>query len=197
MGLTATLMPTLEELCILAKEFRQYRGGSMTITWDDTENDLYLRADEIAFRVQTWHPLGKVESLSARTLKVFLLQAYALQAAALLYIHRLKYPAGISEEADRIALAKACEILAHLSAPPEELRMSTLPAFVAACEMSTENDRATAISIFDGIYLSRKTATTLRTKEFCIRRVWHARDCGMDWNWMNLVQQYPWECVPI
>ncbi|OJJ50400.1 hypothetical protein ASPZODRAFT_149729 [Penicilliopsis zonata CBS 506.65] len=153
-------------------------------------------AADLALRIRAWQPVATYE-VSVRVSRRCLLQAYASRAAALLYLHRLLHPAGSSAEADRIALGMACEVLAHLSAPADELRLSLWPAFVAACELVAADDRATVLDIFDGIYRVRFTATALRTRAFCVDRVWHARDTGQPWNWMDLVQQYPGECLPI
>lgn len=100
-------------------------------------------------------------------------------------------------ESDLDAFEMACEVMVHLKAPPEDLRLSTWPALIASCELKSEEDRAVAIDIFRGIYLVRKTGTSLQTKRFVTQRVWKARDAGDDWDWMTLSQRYPGECIPI
>ena len=217
MGFTVTLMPMLEELTLLAAEVGQRRFAWQvlnSVPGNDEEEekeedgkaiplpillgeDVCRRASDLELRIQAWQPTCHSHSISVRRWKVCLLQAYSYRSAALLYLYRLLHPAGSSASVDHIALGSACEILAHLSAPPEELRMSTWPTFIAACELPTRADREMATAVFDGVYRVRNTSTTLRTKDFCVRRVWYARDRGTNWDWMSLVQQYPGECIPI
>jgi hypothetical protein len=112
-------------------------------------------------------------------------------------LHRLTQPAGSSPEADCEAFQMACEVMIHLNGEPDDLRLSTWPAFVASCELKSQEDRAVALGIFDAIYSSRKTGTAIQTKQFVVERVWEARDAGEDWNWMVLSRRYPKECLPI
>lgn len=204
MGYTATLMPLLEEVCALAEDIRCGNLGMNPGAYGDLSEEnpvlsaqIYLeRARDLSARITAWRPVPN-RAVSSQISRSCLAQAYACRSAALLYLYRLLNPPGSSPDADRVALGMACEVLAHLSAPPEELKASLWPAFMAACELETADDRAVAIEVFDGIYRSRKTATCLHTKRFCIERVWKTRDAGGDWNWMNLVQRYPGECIPI
>lgn len=204
MGYTVTLMPLLEEICALAEDIRRGNLGMKQRTYEDLSGESpfssaqigFERAQDLSARVTAWRPVPN-RAVSSQASKSCLSQAYAWRSAALLYLYRLLNPPGSSPEADMVALGMACEVLAHLSAPPDELKGSLWPTFIAACELEGDDDRATAIDIFDGIYRSRKTATCLHTKRFTLDRVWKARDAGDDWNWMNLVQKYPGECIPI
>ncbi|KAI1612546.1 fungal-specific transcription factor domain-containing protein [Exophiala viscosa] len=207
MGYTATLMPLLEELCALSEDVHQSLGitrGKGYELGDATSIPLSLttismisqRAMNLQFRLRSWRPIFSQE-ISARTSRRLLAQAYATRAAASLMLHRLVNPAGSSEESDREAFEMACEIMAHLNGQPEDLRLSTFPALIASCELESEEDRAVAVEIFEGIYNARKTGTSLQTKDFVVDRVWKARDAGEDWDWMVLSQKYPGECVPI
>lgn len=207
MGFTVTLMPLLEELCVLASDIQEQGPLGQYFLLDSEpemsspmascmENPFIQRAGDLALRLRMWYPTPDY-TMSVSTARKCWVQAYAYRSAALLYLHRLIHPAESSYEADRVALGMACGVLAHLSAPARDLKLCTWPTFIAACELAASEDRTAVMQIFDGIYRLRNTVTTLRAKEFCVQRVWHARDNGLDWNWMNLVQQYPGECIPI
>jgi hypothetical protein len=204
MGYTATLMPLLEELSALAEDVLGATSpvdvgearGTDAISLSRIYN-LSHRAADLRARIDSWRWPNSLLERSFRSSRKLLLQAYAYRSAALLYLHRLFHPPDSSAGADQVALGIAHDILVYTNGPPEEVRMLLWPVFVAACDLANEDDRSTALQVFDSIYKSRKTATSLRTKEFCVNRVWAARDTGMDWNWMTLVRQYPGECVPI
>ncbi|KAK4938225.1 hypothetical protein LTR10_021298 [Elasticomyces elasticus] len=207
MGYTATLMPLLEELCALAEDVHHNLGITRRKRYelvDATLSPLSLttismisqKAMNLQFRLRSWRPIFS-QNISARTSRRLLAQAYATRAAASLMLHRLVNPAGSSEESDREAFEMACEIMAHLNGQPEDLRLSTFPALIATCELESEEDRAVAIEIFENIYKTRKTGTSLQTRDFVVHRVWKAKDAGEDWDWMILSRKYPGECVPI
>lgn len=207
MGYTVTLMPLIEELCILAEDvLHGHRGNGMIMDPEGAAADTLLigssgdpysvRASDLCARITTWRPIPS-RNLSVERSRMCLVQAYACRSAALLYLYRLFNPPGSSPENDDIALGMASEIITHLRVSPDRLKMSLWPAFLAACELQTEDDRAAATEIFDIIYSSRGTATALQTKIFCQERVWKARDSGADWDWRHFAQQYPHECMPI
>lgn len=204
MGYTTTLMPLLEELCALAEDIRQNTGAGRVITYISEDTTISIlpsipqKIDNLRSRIQSWRWVcSHGDSLSVGSSVRLIAHAYAYRAAALLMLHRLIYPAGSSVESDLDAFEMACEVMVHLKAPPEDLRLSTWPALIASCELKSEEDRAVAIDIFRGIYLVRKTGTSLQTKRFVTQRVWKARDAGDDWDWMTLSQRYPGECIPI
>jgi hypothetical protein len=217
MGFTETLMPLLGDLSALAEDIWQCAASSQFVNgsqlysigpetnaeaFDEAVNlenrntKIPERLTELRSRIQSWQP-SVPPGLPFRSSKKFLAQASSYRLAALLYLYRLQHPPGSSPDVDREALSKAYDILVHTSGPPEESKMSLWPAFIAACEMTHEEDRAAALEVFDSIMAHRRTVTAIRTKKFCITRVWHARDRREDWNWMVLAQRYPGECLPI
>lgn len=100
--------------------------------------------------------------------------------------------------ADGEATARAHEVLMATSVVNgDELKMLLWPVFLAACEMSVDEDRQAVLDIFDAILAQRRTVTAQRTKMFVVNRVWAARDEGREWNWMVLAKQFPGECLPI
>lgn len=207
MGYTTTLMPMLEELCALAEDLGQKADTERAIVSEQEHVELALQSvanvsslsqhvDELRFKLQIWRP-NIDHGVSACTSRRLLAHAYATKTAALLMLHRLIQPAGSSVDADKEAFQMACEVLVHLNGEPDDLRLSTWPAFIASCEMQGQDDRRIVIDVFNAIYSTRKTGTAIQTRDFVINRVWQTRDSGRNWNWMVLSQQYPGECVPI
>ncbi|EXJ80450.1 hypothetical protein A1O1_08595 [Capronia coronata CBS 617.96] len=200
MGWTTTLMPLLEELCELAEDTRLGVGwgrgnvGEDDDSWPTTRRHDY--AIDLRLRIENWQPIVTIKDSAAVT-PTLLAQASALRLASLLYLHRILYSAGSSPARDQEAIDMGKEVLLTLGVVPEELRTMLWPTFVAACEMRQIEDRVLALDVFDGIYTSRATATALAVKAFCVKRVWQARDTGLDWDWMNLIYRYPGECTPI
>lgn len=205
MGYTSSLMPLLAELSALAEDIRtsvieEAPYGSFRKPMDSNPGahsaGLINRASQLQTKLQAWHPtLGLIPSF--RSSRKFLMHAYAYRNSSLLYLHRLIQPPGSSTEADQSALAMAYEIMIHTTASGDDMKMSLWPAFLAACEMNSEADRLSATQSLGAICNSRKTVTTVRTRDFVINRVWTARDAAHDWNWMTLIQQYPNELLPI
>lgn len=206
MGYTTTFMPLLAELASLAAETRMVTKFPLftteTLPFQKEENAprysciLFDRAADLHSRLSLWRPSSDLNSSFELTRK-FLLQAHSYRSAALLYLYRLFYPPGKSEGADQFALNMAHDILVYTGGPPDDVRMLLWPLFIAACELSCAVDRFGALQMFENIRISRHTATVLRTRSFCVDRVWKARDTGADWNWMDLVPQFPGELQPV
>ncbi|KAH8885472.1 hypothetical protein GQ53DRAFT_810163, partial [Thozetella sp. PMI_491] len=203
LGLTMPFMPVLEELCALAEECRPQREGS-EISIDskpglDNELDFrcaataHARATELRNKIHEWQPFLPEDLEESRrsflNVRKYLLQAYAFRSSALLYLHRLLYPAGVSPEADATALNLAYEVLTHCCGGSAEVRLLLWPIFIAGCEMSGGSDRELIVRLLDQIYRERGTSTALRTKEFLVHHIWHAMDSAERcWDWMVLVE---------
>ena len=206
MGKTTTLIPILSELCALAEDVRTV-VDSYSITDgadDDRESEGFInppinlleRRACIEAKLVAWHPIHD-HRMSMQTSRKFLLHAYAWKAAALLYLFRLFNRAGSCLEADSIALGMAYEVIVHISGPPDEIKMSLWPLFIASCELERQDDRERAVQLFDDICRARPTVTAKRTKFVCVSQVWSARDRGADWDWMQLTRHDENDFVPI
>ncbi|KAL2064362.1 hypothetical protein VTL71DRAFT_4856 [Oculimacula yallundae] len=212
MGLTGTLMPILSDLGALAGEIRGTSTDSSYRVVNQTGEDIwseeailistnptlaiYQKVLDIRQRLNQWRPVAAPE-FSFQASRNLLFHAHAHKAAALLYLHRLLEPPGSSEAADQVALGMAHEVLMHLSAMTDQLKTSLWPVLIAGTELTEEGDRTIVVGMFDEILSQRKTITARRTRDFCVQRVWTARDSGLLWNWMDLVEIYPGECLPI
>lgn len=126
--------------------------------------------------------------MSMQMSQKFLVHAYALRAAALLYLFRLFNRPVSSTEADVEALSMAYEVMAHISGSPQDIKLSLWPLFIAACELEKPEDRGHATRLFDDICRVRSTVTARRTKSFCVDQVWPTRDFGGNWDWMYLAR---------
>jgi hypothetical protein len=215
MGYTGSLMPILADLGALASEIRSAVPQTPSVAspfgdeiWDENtlmlgssasisfDINIFQKSLDIKDRLNSWRPTT-AENISFQSSRNLLLHAHSHKAAALLYLYRLLEPPGSSEAADATALSMAHEVLMHLSAMTDQLKTALWPVLIAGCELQEAGDRAFVIKLFDEIYRQRKTVTALRTRQFCIERVWGARDRGEEWNWMDLVAQFPGECLPI
>jgi hypothetical protein len=209
MGFTMTLIPLLEDLAMLAKDNQrvhyarrsstnmQHPGCNNPIEDTPYSPSLILsQATSLRIRILSWHP-PLIDSFSGPASRKFLLHASMYRLGALLYLHRLVNPHGCSKFEEDQALILAYDIIAHLSTEARDNRLALFPIFLATCEFEKLEDRSMAVDIFDAIYGSRNTFSTLVTKTFVIKRVWKARDAGRDWGWMGLVQKWRGECVPI
>ncbi|KAF2792249.1 hypothetical protein K505DRAFT_376166 [Melanomma pulvis-pyrius CBS 109.77] len=209
MGSTMTLMPLIEEVCVLAEDLQQFhctRRTSMDAQYlsmyDLVEDNvaspslLQSRAASLRARISAWHP-PLIPAFSGPASRKFLLHASMYRLGALLYLHRLLHPHGSSKHQDDQALIIAYDIFAHLSTEARDNRLALFPIFLATCEFEKEEDRSMGVQVFDEIYGSRNTFSTLVTKNFVLNRVWGARDEGRDWGWMGLVERWKGECVPI
>ena len=156
----------------------------------------YKKAFSLRERLTNWRPVPS-PSLSFASSRNLLFHAHSYRAAALLYLHRLLEPPGITETADQKALEMAYEVLMHLSAMTDQLKTALWPVLIAGTEVMEEEDRRVVRGMFDVIIGHRKTVSARRTKEFCVNRVWKARDKRVGWNWMDLVEIWPGECLPI
>ncbi|KAH7348588.1 fungal-specific transcription factor domain-containing protein [Rhexocercosporidium sp. MPI-PUGE-AT-0058] len=217
MGYTVTLMPILADLEALAEEMR---GGTLTPSegvsrngnrhqfgdniWSEeaimiTTNPtiaIYQKVLGIRQRLNQWRPVA-AQNVSFQASRNLLLHAHSHRAAALLYLDRLLEPPGSSEAANQVALGMAQEVLMHLSAMTDQLKTSLWPVLIAGTELTEEEDRTIVMGMFEEIIRQRKTVTARRSRDFCVQRVWRARDLGLAWNWMDLVEIYPGECLPI
>lgn len=195
MGLTTTLTPTLSKLATVAEDVQSIMD-SYSIT--DSEctfvesnevptrrKDLEERATSIRAQLVAWRPVRDC-SMSMQMSRRFLLHAYAWRAAALLYLFRLFNRPGGSTDGDEEALSMAHEVIVHISGPPQDIKLSLWPLFIAACELDKPGDRDHATQLFDDIYQARPTVMARRTKSFCVDQIWPARDTGRNWDWMYL-----------
>lgn len=205
-------MPLLAELAELAQDIRsqacvplhQSSDYEYTVEGEDNNNppdfghstSLYQRHTELRHKIEQWSP-RLAKNVSFNSTGNMLFHAHAHKAAALLYLYRLLCPPGISDEADHVALGMAHEVLMYLSTMSDQLKTALWPILVAATELMCDEDRKTAVHVFEDIHRQRKTITSLRTKNFCVERVWRARDEGSGWNWLDLASQHAGECLPI
>lgn len=197
LGLTATLVPILTQLAALAEDV-QYAitshsasAGMCILLYCEQmsikRSDLEERAASIRAQLLTWRPIQD-SSLTTRTSRTLLLHAAAWRAAALLYLFRLFNRPGSSDNADGRALSMAYEIMTNISGPPDDIKLSLWPLFLAACEVEQPDDRDLAMQMFNDICSSRPILTARRTRSFCVDQIWPARDRGENWDWMQLVR---------
>jgi hypothetical protein len=199
MGLTTTLAPLLSQLAALAEDVQHTMNGQFITDSTTVEtnhlavrrSDLVEREASIRAQLVSWRPIRDL-TMSMAMSRTFLPHAYTWRAAALLYLFRLFNRPGSSTEADAEALSMAYEAMVHISGPPQDIKLSLWPLFIAACELESSEDRDHATRLFDDICYARPIVTARRTRSFVVDTIWPARDAGERWDWMYFAR-----CAPI
>ncbi|CEL11474.1 hypothetical protein ASPCAL14576 [Aspergillus calidoustus] len=199
MGLTTTLAPLLSQLAALAEDVQHTMNGQFITASTTVEtnhlavrrSDLVEREASIRAQLVSWRPIRDL-TMSMAMSRTFLPHAYTWRAAALLYLFRLFNRPGSSTEADAEALSMAYEAMVHISGPPQDIKLSLWPLFIAACELESSEDRDHATRLFDDICYARPIVTARRTRSFVVDTIWPARDAGERWDWMHFAR-----CAPI
>ena len=224
LGLTMSLIPLLEELCCLAEDIKtnqkRDRKHQDQLNFCDEEshrdetNDIGIlaivssqeatllnqddRVQNLQHRISTWRPFINDGMGSFLAKRKYLLQAQAFRSAALLYLHRLCHPAGLSQQSDAIALNMAYDVLLSCHEDLADVRMILWPLFVCGCEVKSASDRQLVLGLLDRNHRERGTYTPLRTTEFLVQRLWPAVDAGnTNCNWMDLVEDFPGDFAPL
>jgi hypothetical protein len=112
MGISSSLLPLLYDLCECS--YRVKTGGYSTDDglWTSDEPDPYFHIEQ---SLKNWKPPGTIQLLerfSASEIDAMIIQARLYRLAALLIIHRLRFPLGINDD---LAHGYAKDILDDLS----------------------------------------------------------------------------------
>lgn len=227
LGLTMSLMPLLEELCCLAEDIKKknqqqlqdiqpqkelcdssllfdddfYQSGSSvaslsSVYGEIADND--ERVKDLQQRINMWRPSSNNGLSSFLEKRKYLLQAQAFRSAALLYLHRLCHPTGMSAEADSMALNMAYDILLSCHEDDADVRMILWPLFVSGCEVKSESDRQLVLGLLDRNHRARGTYTPLKATKFLVECLWPAVDSGsVRCDWMDLVEEFSGDFAPL
>lgn len=191
-GLCWTLIPLLQELCDCSAQSRT--SGVLTTSSPGGVSDLFT---DVEYHIKLWEPRPPPSVFSDYTtpeINVMLLQARVYRVAALLLIHRLRYPLG---ERDEEALPWANMILAELSGfiawVPEDMRGVPigLPLLVAMLEI-----RGTGEHIIP--QMATFATHPRHASEFrrFVSLVWAAREGGFRGLWFDLATSFQIPIVP-
>ncbi|KAH8812174.1 hypothetical protein F5884DRAFT_304396 [Xylogone sp. PMI_703] len=189
-GLCTTLIPLLYELCELS--YQAKLTGSIAL--DSEGGDIFT---EIEGRIRAWDPSTPEnfsEAYLASEILVMLSQARTYRLAALLIIHRLRYPFGMN---DGPAATYANLILSDLSQcltllkDGVKVRNSAFPLLVAMLEVPVDEE-ATLGKFEDVDPPSSYTANLLAFVRYVRRIKEERRFTGV---WFDLVSRGPEFCV--
>ena len=217
-----SLMPLLEELCGLAEDIKKKQQllqdtqshrelcDNPLLHHNDNKHGLILastvsalqgcdeRVRDLQHKLTMWRPSINNGVSSFLEKRKYLLQAQAFRSAALLYLHRLCYPTGLSSEADGMALNMAYDILLSCHEDDADVRMILWPLFVSGCEVRSDSDRQLVLKLLDRNHRARGTYTPLKATRFLVECLWPAVDSGnMHCNWMELVEDFPGDFAPL
>jgi hypothetical protein len=135
LGICQTLLPYFYDLCVLSND--------MLYSGRDGVNE---RLDALERDIRNWQPLLSEELMGVFTSPEILhinCQANAMQTAALLVVHRLRFPFG-SEQIAGLALASNIirQLKLAIEVTRERVRDIELPLLVACLEVEEEEERS-------------------------------------------------------
>lgn len=185
LGVRSSLLPLLYELCERSYASKMNELWRFTSSWDAGEDDTY---SEVERRIRGWSPNLPpcfFTTYSALEVSVMLAQARSYRIAALLIVHRLRFPLGTE---DLIAQRYADDILRELSilkAWPHDAATGLgldFPLLVATLELPSQGlDFYTA---FESLRFRRQHSDMIL--DF-VRFVTAARENGYNGLWFDLV----------
>lgn len=189
-GLCTTLLPILYDLCVLSYDTRKQEYSRNQSEGSDVFAD-------IEKQVQSWTPNTPSNFLgtySTSEVLIMITQARAYRRAALLIIHRLRHPFGVSDD---VAEAYAREILQDLAQCFSMLEGKTtmpntaFPLLLAMIEVSREH-----VQEIIPKFLSLEPPAACSTKIIAfVHYIRSARESGFRGLWFDLVSQGPEICI--
>jgi hypothetical protein len=189
-GLCSTFLPILYDLCELS-----YKTKMEEYSRDQSKgSDVFAEIEE---EVRSWTPntpSNFLETYSTSEVLKMLTQARAYRLAALLIIHRLRYPFGVNDE---VAATYAKEILQDLAQCSTILQGNTtmqstaFPLLLAMIEVSEEHVQK-IIEKFSSLEPPAEYSTKFLAFVHFIRS---ARESGFRGLWFDLVSQGPEICI--
>lgn len=181
MGLAAPFMAFFYELCEFAQELRLNRGVN--------DQSLWRKADDLEYRIRTWtptHPEGFPDQYAQIELIQIFAQIKSLRQAALLVLHRLRYPYGIQDEKGlAIADSIVTENSLVLQFSDRGAAMGMDLAYLIAClELRDVVDQeATLVQISTHMRFSEPTRVKFLAQ---LQQVWQAKHAYSGLYWYDL-----------
>ena len=181
MGLSAPLMAIFYDLCELAQFLKFNRGANDPSIWQ--------RCNDLEHSIRNWKP-SKPEGFPERYDPVEIIQIFAqlkgLTQAALLMLHRLRYPYGTGDErgmslSDSIIAENS--LVLHFSDRGAAMGMDL--AYLIACFEIRDmiHQQVTLDELSTHMRFSEPTRIKVRSQ---LQRVWQAKSLYADVHWYNL-----------
>ncbi|KAL5364839.1 hypothetical protein BJX96DRAFT_188116 [Aspergillus floccosus] len=189
-GLCGPLLPLLYRICLLAVAVRTGSG--------DVSNSASF--DSLTKEVRAWTPnISKdaLERFSQEEMYLLLTQASLHRTAALLLLHRLRYPFGEKdEEAEALSTAIITEITHCLDVANQYPPNITLIFLVAGAEVHDTAGRRHVLSLITKILGARFYPFIANLRMF-LARAWAGRDQGTTQYLFRLFEEDPELSIPL
>lgn len=180
LGLSSSLFAQLYDIC--------EAGHLMKVTGGRMDFEMVERLDTIQDSLEKWQPSSPpdfIERFTQPEIVAMLAQAKILRLAALIIVHRLRYPYGQRDkEALQISNAITAEIDMVLQSTGRSIPCTAIAYMVACFEITgTEARAAVADKIREVVTFSRQSQLqVMRT----LSLAWDARDGGDQIYWFNI-----------
>jgi len=183
LGLSLSLLPYYHDLCIISNSLLDRSDARLL-------GPHQQQLEELRARVEDWqpsHPERFINEFSAAEVVQLLAQARAYRLAALLLVHRLRYPFGQENgQADIWSheIMLELELAKRISKQP--VRFVTLPFIVAAIEVRDPTERENTKRNVDG-YVDQFTPVVQEATKIFLSRIWNERDLHVNCSWLDSV----------
>ncbi|KAL3482857.1 hypothetical protein BJX62DRAFT_231391 [Aspergillus germanicus] len=189
-GLCGSLLPLLYQVCLLATAVKMGEGHNIpSSSYDNIKRELHA-----------WLPVispSTLERFSSEETLLLIAQANLHRAAALLYLHRLRYPFGKqNEEAEDLSRAMVNEMEHCLAVAGQFPPNITLILLVAGAEVQDAQGRQRMSALISNILGSNFYPFIANLRLF-LRRVWTERDRGRATYLFRLFEQDPELSIPL
>ncbi|KAF9890169.1 hypothetical protein FE257_006330 [Aspergillus nanangensis] len=189
-GLCGPLLPLLYRVCVLAAAIRT---GSDNIPPASS-------FDNVTEEIRTWVPsisTAVLDRFSEEEMVLLLTQANVHRTAALLILHRLRYPFGErDEEAEALSEAIVAEMTHCLVVAGQYPPNITLVFLVAGAEVHSDTGRQNILSLIQKISGSHFYPFITNLRMF-LARVWAGRDQGTTRYLFRLFEEDPELSIPL
>ncbi|KAG9255620.1 uncharacterized protein F5Z01DRAFT_672925 [Emericellopsis atlantica] len=197
LGLCWTLLPLLHKLCECSARSKAFGALFTAAAYGPLEDDVDDAFSEVEAQIRAWEPKPPVwfyTSFTPMETAAMLLQARVYRRAALLIIHRLRYPLGVRDEP---VAGDAHMIVAEISgfmawAPPEMKGLPVaFPLLVAMLEV-----KGLGMNIVPQLAsFSRHPRHGVDFVRF-VDLVWAAREGGFRGLWFDLATNFEMPVLP-
>ncbi|KAL2840077.1 hypothetical protein BJY01DRAFT_257510 [Aspergillus pseudoustus] len=189
-GLCGSLLPLLYQVCLLATAVKMGEGHNIPSS----------SYNKIKRELHAWSPAispSTLERFSSSETLLLAAQANLHRAAALLYLHRLRYPFGEqNEEAEDLSRAMINEMEHCLAVAGQFPPNITLILLVAGAEVQDAPGRQRMFILISNILGSNFYPFIANLRLF-LRRVWTERDRGRATYLFRLFEEDPELSIPL
>ncbi|KAH9232800.1 hypothetical protein K456DRAFT_331472 [Colletotrichum gloeosporioides 23] len=187
-GLCWSLLPLLHELCEVSERMKTWSSQDLLKQSHERLSEVDDAFTAVERAIRAWEPSAPptlFEDFTSIEVAAMLTQARVYRTAALLLIHRLRYPLGVEDAVARWHANMICaELTGFVNLTPEDMRGLPvgLPLLVAMLET-----RESASRIIRGLGLFASHPQHLAALDNFVGLAWAARRGGFQGLWFDLV----------